>query len=273
MSERNNLLSATINIVSEILVDSPYILYISISRYLLHTIRCSNTTTSFIILYHSLLYYHLPDLLTICDLHISPAHHSTQCATHIHYLFFFFFLFQKTIRNPYVDIFVAIITVPTLILLALLLDANIQENFDSDVDTSTKSSLIVLIFGFGFIVLSLLVCGCIMHKMGICLWSKSPYTDDDEQTTNGTASNGVHRNSHCGNSRCSNECSHIIDMPPSYETIINGYKCDLFGTDTVPSLSRMAAISAAAPPPTYESLVFEPCVAYDIPLGATSHHI
>lgn len=174
------------------------------------------------------------------------------------------------------DIFVAIVTVPTLILLALLLDANIQDNFGSDVDTSTKSSFIVLIFGFGFLVLSMLVCGCIMHKMGMCLWTRSPYADGDDVSTIGYATNHMNRNSG-SSTRRTNHCSHIIDMPPSYETIINGYKCDLIVHDTaaMPSLPRMTGeMSAAAPPPTYDSLGLEQtAVPVGSPSTATSNHI
>lgn len=234
-------------------------------------------------------YYHSPESLFASY----TSHHSTNTITSVfsahglpvwfnwlrHLYSFSFFMFQKTVRNPYVDIFVAIITVPTLILLALLLDANIQENFSgADGDSSTKSSFIVLIFGFGFLVLSLLVCGCIMHKMGMCLWTKTTYTDNDDQSTNGNATSGGHRGSNSsGSSRRANECFHIIDMPPSYETIINGYKCDLVATDAVPSLARMPEMSAAAPPPTYESLGLglgpESRAGHDMPSGATSNHI
>lgn len=184
----------------------------------------------------------------------------------------FVIIFQKTVRNPYVDIFVAIITVPTLILLALLLDANIQEKFGSEDDTSTKSSFIVIIFGFGFLVLSLLVCGCIMHKMGMCLWTRTSQGDNDELSTNVNASSGALRisNFSSSGSRRANECTHIIDMPPSYETIINGYKCDLVANDAVSSITSMTEMSAAAPPPAYESLGLE---HHEMPLRATSNHI
>lgn len=201
---------------------------------------------------------------------------SAGCAVYNNnnFLSVYLFFLQKTIRNPYVDIFVAIITVPSLILLALLLDANIRENIDSEDHTGTNSSpLIVLIFGFGFLVMSLLACGCIMHKMGMCLWMGSLHTDNDESPTNINNRSGIHCNSHCSsssNSRRSNECSHIIDMPPSYETIMNGYKCDLVATNAVLSLPRM---SINAPPPTYESLGHGQRLAHEMPPGAISIYI
>lgn len=137
-------------------------------------------------------------------------------------LFFFYiqllFSFQKSTRNPYVDIFVAIITVPTLILLALLLDANIQT--DRETTDEARSSFIVLIFGFAFLVLSSLVCGCIVHKMGMCHWDRRHY-DDEVITSN--------RNDNL-------ECIHVIDLPPSYDTVTK------HGNN----------LACLKPPPTYE---------------------
>lgn len=191
------------------------------------------------------------------------------------YCFSFFslslFIFQKSIRNPYVDIFVAIITVPTLILLALLLDANLQDNFGSDSTTiESKSSFIVLIFGFGFLVLSLLVCGCIVHKMGLCLWKSTVYTD-----TGNDVHNSVGQNITNANGTRANDYAHIIDMPPSYETVINGYKLDMPFTSESPALIPTTQSTPAAlfpPPPTYESICREKHTIYEIS-GETSNHI
>lgn len=110
--------------------------------------------------------------------------------------------------------------------------------------------------------------------MGMCLWKRTTCTDNDDLSMNGTTTNGMHRNSNNSNSsRHTNVCSHIIDMPPSYETIINGYKCDLVVTDAVLSLARMTEMSTATPPPTYDSLNFEQRAACEMPSGTTSNHI
>lgn len=138
------------------------------------------------------------------------------------------FNFQKSTRNPYVDIFVAIITVPTLILLALLLDANIQDSLDSS--TETRSSFIVLIFGFGFLVLSFLVCGCIVHKMGMCRWNRHRYEEEVIAARHSCNDFG--------------DCIHVIDLPPSYETVTQD--------NTKDEPPRFSSILKPSPPPTYE---------------------
>lgn len=128
------------------------------------------------------------------------------------------FSFQKSTRNPYVDIFVAIITVPTLILLALLLDSNIQT--DRETSAEARSSFIVLIFGFAFLIISSLVCGCIVHKMGMCRWDRRRYADE------------VITANHNENF----ECVHVIDLPPTYEL----------------ATKHASNPACLKPPPTYE---------------------
>lgn len=116
----------------------------------------------------------------------------------------------------------AIITVPTLILLALLLDANIQENLETSIET--RSSFIVLIFGFAFLVLSSLVCGCIVHKMGMCRWDRQTY-EDEVITANRTETL---------------DCVHVIDLPPTYEA----------ATKHQNEFTKLSSLTK--PPPTYE---------------------
>lgn len=125
------------------------------------------------------------------------------------------------------DIFIAVITVPTLILLALLLDANIQDTFDST-SLESRSPFIVLLFGFGFLVLSLLVCGCIAHKMGVCLWNQERY---EEEQLNACRLNGAA------------DGVHVIDLPPSYEAVTRNH--------SKPDESIRCSV-AAKPPPSYE---------------------
>lgn len=113
---------------------------------------------------------------------------------------------------------------PTLILLALLLDANIQENIETTVET--RSSFIVLIFGFSFLVISSLVCGCIVHKMGMCRWNRRAYEEEVIAAAN--------RAEHL-------DCVHVIDLPPTYEAATTQ-------NNEFPKVSA----SNTKPPPSYE---------------------
>lgn len=130
---------------------------------------------------------------------------------------------------------------PTLILLALLLDANIQDNIETSVET--RSSFIVLIFGFAFLVLSSLVCGCIVHKMGLCRWNRQAY-DDDVIAANHTENM---------------DCIHVIDLPPTYEAATRQL-------DAYPKLS-----SFTKPPPSYEIACSTEKISQNISMGAVNH--
>lgn len=135
----------------------------------------------------------------------------------------------------------AIITVPTLILLALLLDANIQDNLETTVET--RSSFIVLIFGFAFLVLSSLVCGCIVHKMGMCRWNRRSYDED------------VTPSNHTDNL----DCVHVIDLPPSYEAATRQHN----------EYPKLASISK--PPPTYEAACSTEKLSQSTSMGIVNH--
>lgn len=186
------------------------------------------------------------------------------------------FSFQKSVRNPYVDIFVAIVTVPTLILLALLLDANLQESACCDDPNVNRSSFIVLIFGFGFLVVSLLVCGCIAHKMGFCSWTR-PMMRNQISRVPGAARQSAGEGDGDGGRQASE--LPVFDLPPSYESVVGAQKGDAHAAAVV-SISRTVALSLPTssasmdpyvPPPTYESL----CMLKHVNEagGAAAHHI
>lgn len=137
----------------------------------------------------------------------------------------------------------AIITVPTLILLALLLDANIQT--DRETTAENRSTFIVLIFGFSFLVLSSLVCGCIVHKMGMCRWDRRNYEEEVIAATN--RSDSI-------------DCVHVIDLPPTYDDVV-AKKHGNF-----PRLS-----SFLKPPPTYEMACSTEKLAQSSSVGTINH--
>lgn len=133
----------------------------------------------------------------------------------------------------------AIITVPTLILLALLLDANIQT--DRETTAESRSTFIVLIFGFSFLVLSSLVCGCIVHKMGMCRWDRQRY---EEEVITANRSDSI-------------DCVHVIDLPPSYE----------IATKQHANFSRSSFLK----PPTYEYACSTEKLAQSSSTGTINH--
>lgn len=137
----------------------------------------------------------------------------------------------------------AIITVPTLILLALLLDANIAT--DNDSPAESRSTFIVLIFGFAFLVLSSLVCGCILHKMNVCAWNRRQYEEEVAAAAN--RSNSI-------------DCVHVIDLPPTYEAATK--------QENFPTLS-----SFLKPPPSYEMACSTEKLAQSTGSIGTIHHI
>lgn len=118
--------------------------------------------------------------------------------------------------------------------MALLLDANIHDGISSPNDT--RSSFIVLIFGFGFLILSLLICGCIVYKLGICRWNRIHYEEEVMAAQQHTHSE-------------INDFINIIDLPPSYAIVTQ---------DPSKYDSPMFA-SIAKPPPTYEMACSSNC--------------
>lgn len=70
-------------------------------------------------------------------------------------------------QRPVVDLLVAIIAVPTLIVFALQLEKNMQNKWADDASTKW----IVLGLGVGMLIISLLICGYVTHRMGVCLWT------------------------------------------------------------------------------------------------------
>uniref|UniRef100_A0A7G3B784 Secreted protein n=1 Tax=Lutzomyia longipalpis TaxID=7200 RepID=A0A7G3B784_LUTLO len=69
------------------------------------------------------------------------------------------------------------IALPTLIIFALMLETNMQ----GDWTEAPESRWTVLGIGIGLILISLLVCGYVTHRMGVCLWA-GPQDDSDTQS-------------------------------------------------------------------------------------------
>ncbi|KAL9883151.1 uncharacterized protein ACN427_010627 isoform 1-T1 [Glossina fuscipes fuscipes] len=110
-------------------------------------------------------------------------------------------------QRPVVDLLVAIIAVPVLILCALQLEKNLH-----DMANSPESRWLVFALGIGMLIVSVIICGYVTHRMGVCIWA-GPIDE--------TAS---HRSSHERNMRhinSQNDILRIVDsLPPSYDSVV-----------------------------------------------------
>ncbi|XP_022208931.1 uncharacterized protein LOC111065200 isoform X2 [Drosophila obscura] len=121
-------------------------------------------------------------------------------------------------QRPIVDLLVAMVAVPVLILCALQLEKNLRDN-------SVESRWLVFALGIGMLVISVIICGYVTHRMGVCIWA-GPIDEAGNRATNGAMS---HINSQ-------NDVLRIVDtLPPSYESVL---KFEL-------------------PPPSYDCLVID----------------
>ncbi|XP_016962924.1 uncharacterized protein LOC108033191 isoform X2 [Drosophila biarmipes] len=121
-------------------------------------------------------------------------------------------------QRPIVDLLVAMVAVPVLILCALQLEKNLRDN-------SPESRWLVFALGIGMLVISVIICGYVTHRMGVCIWA-GPIDDAGNRATNGAM---PHINSQ-------NDVLRIVDsLPPSYDSVV---KFEL-------------------PPPAYDCLVID----------------
>lgn len=65
------------------------------------------------------------------------------------------------------------VSIPTLVIFALMLESNMREDWTESANTRWT----VFGLGVGLLIISLLICGYITHRMGVCLWA-GPLEDD-----------------------------------------------------------------------------------------------
>ncbi|XP_017870688.1 PREDICTED: uncharacterized protein LOC108618962 isoform X2 [Drosophila arizonae] len=127
-------------------------------------------------------------------------------------------------QRPIVDLLVAMVAVPVLILCALQLEKNLH-----DMHNSPESRWLVFALGIGMLVISVIICGYVTHRMGVCIWA-GPIDEAGNRAGSGAL--------HHINSQ--NDVLRIVDsLPPSYESVV---KCEL-------------------PPPAYDCVMIDvdPC--------------
>lgn len=114
-------------------------------------------------------------------------------------------------QRPIIDLLVALIAVPILILCALQLEKHMQDRWEE----SSETRWLVFALGVSMLLISVLICGYVTHRMGVCMWT-GPLEDSSSSSIN----NG--NNSHINSQ---NDILRIVDsLPPSYESVV---KCDI----------------------------------------------
>lgn len=84
-----------------------------------------------------------------------------------------------------------------------------------------------------------MVCGCIVHKMGMCRWNRRAYEEEAS----------------VGNSTETQSCVHVIDLPPTYEA------------------ATKVSSSVTKPPPSYEIACSKETMSGESSSAASVHHI
>lgn len=109
-------------------------------------------------------------------------------------------------QRPVIDLLVAIIAVPVLILCALQLEKNLH-----DMANSPESRWLVFALGIGMLIVSVIICGYVTHRMGVCIWA-GPIDETGHRANHGR--NIPHINSQ-------NDILRIVDsLPPSYDSVV-----------------------------------------------------
>ncbi|XP_068157970.1 uncharacterized protein [Drosophila tropicalis] len=108
-------------------------------------------------------------------------------------------------QRPIVDLLVAMVAVPVLILCALQLEKNLRDM------NNTESRWLVFALGIVMLVISVIICGYVTHRMGVCIWA-GPIDEAGNRT--GSNSGLPHINSQ-------NDVLRIVDsLPPSYDSVV-----------------------------------------------------
>jgi NhaP-type Na+/H+ or K+/H+ antiporter len=82
-------------------------------------------------------------------------------------------------QQPVIDLAIAMISIPTLIIFALMLESNMREDWTERPETRWT----VLGLGVGLLLVSIMICGYVTHRMGVCLWT-GPLEDDSNYQAN-----------------------------------------------------------------------------------------
>lgn len=112
-------------------------------------------------------------------------------------------------RQPVVDLVVALVAVPLLVVFGLMLEANLRGDWSADSERRWN----VLGLGLALLLVSLLVCCYATHRLGLCLWSKH---NDAHQARLAQAA----QQRQGGLSSVSSQLHLVGELPPSYDSVV-----------------------------------------------------
>jgi Na+-transporting methylmalonyl-CoA/oxaloacetate decarboxylase gamma subunit len=75
----------------------------------------------------------------------------------------------QTSRHSLIDLVVALVSVPLLVVFGLMLESNMRGDWTGDPEKRWR----VLGLGLVLLFVSILVCGHVTHRLGICIWAAS----------------------------------------------------------------------------------------------------
>jgi protein-S-isoprenylcysteine O-methyltransferase Ste14 len=73
----------------------------------------------------------------------------------------------QTSRQSLIDLVVALVSVPLLVVFGLMLESNMRGDWTRDGETRWY----VLSLGIVLLFVSIMVCGYVTHRLGICIWA------------------------------------------------------------------------------------------------------
>lgn len=113
----------------------------------------------------------------------------------------------QTSRQSLIDLVVALVSVPLLVVFGLLLESNMRGDWTRDEETRWY----VLSLGIVLMFVSIMVCGYVTHRLGICIWAVAQEPGSPRHESNGTVP-------------CASSQMHLVvdgELPPSYESVVS----------------------------------------------------
>nr|CAD7599142.1 unnamed protein product [Timema genevievae] len=111
-------------------------------------------------------------------------------------------------KQPAVDLVVALVVVPILIVFGIMLETNMRGDWTQDAESRWN----VLGLGLALLCVSLLMCCYVTHRLGLCIWEA--HNRERQGATQQSAQDGM--------TSVSSQLQLVVsgDLPPSYDSIV-----------------------------------------------------